>query len=154
MKARGIKNTELGEFPEDWDVRTYGEIFGSHSTASNSRSDLSEVGEISYVHYGDIHTKFDTRLNFDLAALPKIERSKFKAATYLKDGDVIMADASEDYEGIGKSVEVANLGDGKDRWLTHLPATRHTARIYVDGFRGYLHSIAAVKNLLISSRRD
>ena len=144
-EGKGYKQTELGEIPEDWDVKTYGDIFAFYTTASNSRDDLSENGSISYIHYGDIHTKWDITLDMNASTLPKIARHKFKGAAFIKGGDVVMADASEDYEGIGKSIEISGVGDAKAIAGLHTFLLRDNDETYVDGFRGYLHLIPAVK---------
>lgn len=106
--GRGYKQTELGLIPEDWDIKSYEEIFDFLSTATNSRKDLSVNDDVFYIHYGDIHTKWEQKLDFKKSAIPTIVQSKVKGASYLRNGDLVMADASEDYEGIGKSVEVMN----------------------------------------------
>ena len=144
-EGKGRKQTELGEIPEDWDVRTYGNTFSFLSTASNSRSDLSDVGDISYIHYGDIHTNIHFRLDLEKESLPKIDRSKFNKPIFIADGDVIMADASEDYDGIGKSIEVSNVGDRLVISGLHTFLLRDSEKHYAAGFRAYLHSIPAVK---------
>lgn len=143
--GKGYKKAELGEIPEDWDVKTYGEVFTFYTTANNSRDDLNESGSISYIHYGDIHTKWDLTLDMSCCNLPKIEREKFKGAVFIKDGDVVMADASEDYEGIGKSIEVTGLGKHNAIAGLHTFLLRDNGNVYADGFRGYLHKIPAVK---------
>ncbi|MBC6454623.1 MAG: hypothetical protein GDA43_16650, partial [Hormoscilla sp. SP5CHS1] len=55
----GYKKTEVGVIPEDWEVKTYEDIFTFLTTASNPRADLSLDKEVEYIHYGDIHTKWD-----------------------------------------------------------------------------------------------
>jgi type I restriction enzyme, S subunit len=144
-EGKGYKQTELGEIPEDWDVKTYDDVFSFYTTASNSRDDLSENGLISYIHYGDIHTKWNITLDMSISNLPGIDRHKFKGAAFIKDGDVIMADASEDYEGIGKSIEVCGIGEKKCIAGLHTFLLRDRDYTYVDGFRGYLHMMTAVK---------
>jgi len=141
----GYKHTELGEIPEDWEVVSYEESFKFLPSASNSRSDLTENDELSYIHYGDIHTLWDIKLDFSKSSLPKISQEKVGGAVPIKDGDVIMADASEDYAGIGKSVEIQGLGDRKAISGLHTFLLRDKG-YFVDGFRGYLHLIKAVKN--------
>src|SRR5262249_61474202 len=55
--------TRLPGFSGEWAVKKLGEIFQFLNTANNSRSDLSENGEIKYIHYGDIHTKWRSFLD-------------------------------------------------------------------------------------------
>ena len=141
----GYKQTELGEIPGDWEVRSYGEVFSFLTTANNARSDLVESGEIAYIHYGDIHTKWNFSVNFEKDTTPYIEVKKIGNAVYLKEGDVIMADASEDYDGIGKSVEVKGLSRKLAISGLHTFLLRDANEVFVNGYRGYLHTIKSVK---------
>ncbi|HAU4887856.1 TPA: restriction endonuclease subunit S [Aeromonas hydrophila] len=142
---KGYKTSELGEIPEDWEVMTYGEIFTFLSTSTNSRADLSNIGEYGYIHYGDIHTKFNNALDLNEFNLPRIS-SHLASSSFVENGDVVMADASEDYEGIGKSVEICNVGSKKVVAGLHTFLLRDKNKYMADGYRGYLHCIPAVKN--------
>lgn len=142
---KGYKPSELGEIPEDWEVMTYGEIFTFLSTSTNSRADLSNIGEYGYIHYGDIHTKFNNALDLNEFNLPRIS-SHLASSSFVENGDVVMADASEDYEGIGKSVEICNVGSKKVVAGLHTFLLRDKNKYMADGYRGYLHCIPAVKN--------
>ncbi|WP_432652945.1 restriction endonuclease subunit S [Providencia rettgeri] len=142
---KGTKKSELGEIPEDWEVKTYGEVFTFLSTSTNSRADLSEDGDFGYVHYGDIHTEWNNKLDLNKERLPRISKNIVSSA-FVMDGDLIMADASEDYEGIGKTVEVFNVGDKQLVAGLHTFLLRDKEKVLADGFRGYLHSIPAVKS--------
>ncbi|WP_434777106.1 restriction endonuclease subunit S [Neisseria sp. Ec49-e6-T10] len=142
---QGYKLTELGVIPEDWDITTYGIVFNFLSTANNSRNDLTTNGNIGYIHYGDIHTKWNFLLNVNKIEIPYLKKNILVAASYIKDGDVIMADASEDYEGIGKSIEILGLKDKKIISGLHTFLLRDTNNIYANGFKAYLHSISSVK---------
>ncbi|ELN3182900.1 restriction endonuclease subunit S [Vibrio cholerae] len=144
-RKKGYKPSELGEIPEDWEVKTYGDVFTFLSTSTNSRADLSNEGEYGYVHYGDIHTQWNNRLDLNTESLPRISKHIVRSA-FVMDGDLIMADASEDYAGIGKSVEVFNLGDRQIVAGLHTFLLRDKSKALADGYRGYLHSIPAVKN--------
>ncbi len=139
-----LKNSELGEIPEDWEVVSYGDIFQFLSTSTNPRSDLTANGELLYLHYGDIHTKLSTHLNIAEISLPRIS-AKLVSSAIVKDGDVIMADASEDYDGIGKSVEVCNIGAEKMVSGLHTFLLRDADKRLADGYRGFLHCIPSVK---------
>ncbi len=141
----GYKKTEVGVIPEDWEVKTYEDIFTFLTTASNPRADLSLDKEVEYIHYGDIHTKWDCILDLRLESLPSISKQKVKRATILEEGDVIMADASEDYEGIGKSVEVINISERHIVAGLHTFLLRDKNQVFTDGYRGYLHRIESVK---------
>ena len=105
----GYKQTKVGVIPEDWELKTFGEIFDFKSTASNSRSDLTNSDSTHYIHYGDIHTVFHRHLNLEKRETPMISRELCKNAALVKNGDWVMADASEDYSGICKAIEISGI---------------------------------------------
>lgn len=142
--AKGYKKSELGDIPEDWDISTYGQVFSFLSTSTNARSDLSDTGEYGYIHYGDIHTKWNNNLNLENSSVPRIS-SDLVSSSFIEEGDLIMADASEDYAGIGKSIEIQGVRDNIIVAGLHTYLLRDVKNIFVDGFRGYLHCIRAVK---------
>ena len=61
---QGYKQTKVGIIPEDWEVVKVGEKLDFLKTYSNSREDLNNVDEISYIHYGEIHTKHKFYIDF------------------------------------------------------------------------------------------
>lgn len=129
----------LPGFCEEWDYVPFGRIFDFLPTATNSRADLGSEGDTYYVHYGDIHTRFHTHLDFAVSAPPKILRAKCPAAATLRNGDWIMADASEDFDGVGKSVEVRGLGLGDVAVAgLHTFLLRERSPTFVPGFKGHL----------------
>ena len=107
----GYKMTELGEIPSEWEIKSIGEIFDFSGGLSISRAKLTDKG-VNYLHYGDIHMRNENYIDTDKdeAWLPKIEDNfeEIKENVKLNSGDVVFADASEDYEGIGKSVAIFN----------------------------------------------
>jgi len=139
----------LPGFSGEWKPYTIGEIYAFLNTANNSRSDLVDSGEIEYVHYGDIHTRWKSFLDCSTAELPFISFNKVKGIPFLKDGDLIMADASEDYAGIGVSVEVKNVDGRKIVAGLHTLLLRGNKDIVADGFKGYLLYLPHVKDSLI-----
>lgn len=73
----------------------------------------SENGVAKNVHYGDVLIKFGEYLDVSKEALPMIADSSVVAkykASFLKNGDVIVADTAED-ETVGKCSEIACLQD-------------------------------------------
>jgi len=144
-KKKGFQKTEVGIIPNDWELVSYGKVFDFLTTATYSRSQLSESGEIKYVHYGDIHTKCQHFLDCDKIELPSIKLELLKNYPMLKEGDVIVVDASEDYEGVGKSVEVRNIGNFKIISGLHTFLLRDKNGLIANGFKGYIHSNKLVK---------
>ena len=64
-----------------------------------------------YTHYGDVHKATSSIFNCDSEDLPFIDGRKVTGFPRLKDGDLIMVDAAEDYVGTGKSIEITNVGN-------------------------------------------
>lgn len=141
----GYKKTEVGIIPNEWTPKTYGELFQFLTTSSFSRDELSEEGDVRCVHYGDIHTKYHQFLDFKTDFNSFIDLDRGKKYPFVKDGDIIMADASEDYSGIGKSVEIKNLGDKLAISGLHTFLLRDKNGDFEDGFKAYIHSMTPVK---------
>ena len=110
---QGYKQTSLGILPQEWEVARLGDICEFIKTYQNARSDLNENDEISYIHYGEIHTKYKHFIDFAKAKLPKINAKKlvkeFQEIAFCQSGDLVVVDASEDYTAVAKSVEIQNL---------------------------------------------
>lgn len=150
-KKRSIKQGAIQELlkpKKGWVMKTYGEVFDFLSTANYSRSELSSNDNIMYVHYGDIHTKWNDFLDMNESILPTISQIQSNGYSLVKEGDLIMADASEDYDGVGKSVEVKNLNSAKVIAGLHTFLLRDQGGFFVDGFKGYIHLFPIVKNQL------
>ena len=144
----GYRRTEVGVIPEDWSVFSIGELFNYLPTAANSRADLDDTGNVAYVHYGDIHTRFHHFIDFSSDDVPRLLVGKSVTATRLRDGDLIVADASEDEAGVGKSVEARNLGTTEAVAGLHTFLLRSKDRRVHDGYRGYLLEKEPVKGQL------
>ena len=147
-KKRAIKQGALQELfipKNNWEEKTYGEIFLFLNSATYSRAQLTETDKIKYIHYGDIHTKWNFQIDIQNNVLPSIKNDQLKDYSIIREGDVIMADASEDYSGVGKSVEVKNVGDIKAIAGLHTFLLRDVNGVFVNGFRSYIHIIRSVK---------
>ena len=103
-------------FTDAWEQRKLGEVVDfSIKTNSLSRANLSQdSGEIKNIHYGDILVKFNSVLDLKTEKLPFInsEYSTLDKFQFLKDGDLVFADAAED-NSVGKCIEVRGLLDDK-----------------------------------------
>jgi type I restriction enzyme S subunit len=118
-------------------------------TGSNPRSHLSNNGDVKYIHYGDIHQRWSTYLDCNKEELPYINQKRVQTIPYVQDGDLVMADASEDYDGIGASVEISNVGNSKIVAGLHTLLLRGNNELLADGFKGYLQYIPSIKRQLI-----
>jgi len=144
MDISKYKNTSIGLLPEEWDIERFHNVFELLSTNSFSRDNLTyeeTKNPIQNIHYGDIHSKFKNEiLDCNIEKLPFIKddlilNQKFN---FLKDGDLIIADASEDYEGVGKCVEVQNIGSKKIVSGLHTFLARDNSGLTANGFRTYI----------------
>lgn len=99
------------EFTDEWQVRKLGDIFEYKSTNSLSRAQLGDTGSVSNIHYGDIHKSLPTHLDSKKYTLPKIlNDSDGTKGDSVEVGDIVIADASEDYDDIGKGIELVSKG--------------------------------------------
>ena len=97
-------------YGDDWEQRKFGEVFDGLQNNTLSRAELNnEFGQALNVHYGDILVKFGDCLDASKEPLPFITDSavvdKYKAS-FLQDGDIIIADTAED-STVGKCTEIA-----------------------------------------------
>ena len=136
---------KFGKVPVGWEVKRIDEVFDFYPTASYSRSMLLDEGDCKYIHYGDIHTRFDTFLDISKETLPYIKKDLVKKFVYLEDGDIIISDTSEDYEGVGKLIEITNLGGTKAISGLHTLLLRSKAGDLINGFKGYLFNEERVR---------
>jgi type I restriction enzyme S subunit len=107
----GYKQTEVGEIPEDWEVKAFGNLFDFNGGLSASRDQLSSEG-YCYLHYGDIHksSKSFIDVGAEYQDIPKLDvpLKRVSPGLLLNDGDVVFVDASEDDEGTSKHVVIIN----------------------------------------------
>lgn len=142
---RDIVNPKIrfSDFKDNWKEAKFCEVFRFHSTNSLSRDALTfDPGKIRNIHYGDIHTKYHTGFDIEKETVPYIREDlklpNISEDSYCKKEDIVFADASEDYEDIGKSIEIINIGDEKVLAGLHTLLARQIANTFVSGFSGYL----------------
>ncbi|WP_210708638.1 restriction endonuclease subunit S [Maribacter dokdonensis] len=134
---------ENGENFPDWEEKRFNDLYSFHSTNSFSRDKLNYVtGSVYNIHYGDIHTKFKTAFKLNEEYVPFVNNDvdllKIKADSYCKRGDLVMADASEDYADIGKTIELMDLNDKNVLAGLHTFLARPTTSKTTIGFVGVL----------------
>ncbi|WP_439182526.1 restriction endonuclease subunit S [Carboxylicivirga taeanensis] len=144
-----FKDDNGNDFPE-WEEKKFGSIYSFKTTNSFSRDKLNyESGRVKNVHYGDIHTRFDSHFDVTKEKVPFVNNEenidRIAADCYLKEGDLIIADASEDYADIGKAIEVVNLNSEKVLAGLHtFLARQKNNNIYI-GFAGHLMKVFRVR---------
>ncbi|MEN8432817.1 MULTISPECIES: restriction endonuclease subunit S [Acinetobacter] len=136
-----VPKLRFKEFDGNWGKKKISEQFNFHNTNSYSRALLAEQGEIMNIHYGDIHTKFSMLFDVKEEVVPflssEIDTNKIAENQFLQVGDLVIADASEDYKDIGKAIEVINLDNKKVVAGLHTYIARPVERCAI-GFNGYL----------------
>ena len=135
----------------DWEQRKLGDVLISLQNNTFSRADLSnESGVAKNVHYGDVLIKFGEVLDVSKEQLPMIldesVLTKYKAS-FLQNGDVIVADTAED-STVGKCSEIAGLNDEVILSGLHTIPYR-PAEKFATGYLGYYLNSCAYHNQLI-----
>jgi type I restriction enzyme S subunit len=138
----------LPGFSGEWVVKRLGNHFSFLRNGTNSRAELSTEGDVLYLHYGDIHGSQRLLLNPTKTSMPSLPNEKAKRLDRLENGDLIFADASEDLDGVGKSVEVQGLEDMKLVAGLHTIALRFDKKVMADGFKAYLQFIPTFRSHL------
>ena len=123
----------------------------SFPTNSLSWDDLNyDVGTIKNFHYGLIHNGFlSTVVNSSNPLFPYINEGKApRKYEVIKNGDIILADASEDVECCANSIEVINNDESVVISGLHTIHCRDNKDLTVSGFKGfYFRSFAMKKQL-------
>ena len=140
---QGYKQTEVGIIPKEWEVKKLGECFEFLSTNSYSREKMTyEEQEYMNIHYGDIHMKYGATLDIEKmkGKIPyiKAEETLPKKIILVEEGDLLVADASEDYKDIGKSTEILNIKDNKVLGGLHTLLLRDKNNSFANGYKGYI----------------
>lgn len=144
IRGESQKETEIGLVPESWEVKPFSEIFEIIKTQSHSRNKLTYEKtdtKILNIHYGDIHAKFkDNIVDLELEEIPCIidEHVNENKNNFLRDGDIVIADASEDLIDIGKCIELKNVKNKTIIGGLHTIVARDTNKLIQKGFGAYI----------------
>ena len=130
--------TRLPGFTSPWSNVRLGEYVTYVKTAALSRAQLDNDSSTRYLHYGDIHSNPSVVLAAAEVLMPRVSSSLVGTAGRLQVGDLIFADASEDTDGVGKSVEIGSVPPEGVIAGLHTIAARFDKSILADGFKAYL----------------
>lgn len=109
-------------FPEfrdmaPWNLVPMETVYTFRGNNSLSRDKLNYTnGSVKNIHYGDIHTKFSARFEITRENVPFVnasETEEIRDNSFCDEGDLILADASEDLADIGKCIEIISLNNEK-----------------------------------------
>lgn len=104
-----VPELRFQEFKNEYKITTIENEFNFIKKYSYSRQDEGE-GRYYHIHYGDIHSKYTGSIN-ETTQVPSIRNmDKHEEIKY---GDIIIADASEDYEDLGKGVVLMDKSNRK-----------------------------------------
>lgn len=131
------------EFNGNWKTKEFGNLYDFKTTNSFSRDNLNyENGSVKNIHYGDIHTKFNSQFDITKELVPYINEdidiSRIGDESYLVEGDLVIADASEDYTDIGKSIEIIKLNGEKTVAGLHTILARRKSEDIAIGFASFI----------------
>lgn len=152
-EGEAVPRLRFSEFEGDWDwkMKPFGGLFSFKISNSFSRDKLNYIeGSVKNIHYGDIHTKFSTLFDIRKEDVPNVNLNisidRINRDHYCLEGDIIIADASEDLEDIGKSIEIVNLDDEKLLAGLHTFLARQIKFELITGFGGYLFKSTRIRN--------
>ena len=146
---QGYKQTELGIIPEDWEVKSFSQIFDMYPNNTYPRDCMNDSrGVVRNIHYGDVLIKYPTIVGVEKCAIPYLnEDVKIKLQKLVQSGDIIIADTAED-ETVGKCVEIKNVGNNKIVAGLHTFFCRPTIP-FAAGWLGYYINSTNYHNQLI-----
>ena len=135
-----VPKLRFKEFNDEWKTFKIQDTFVFLSTNSLSRDSLNyNNGTIQNIHYGDIHTILPTICNVNKERLPYINYDAiYKNTNFVQENDLLIADASENYDDIGKSIEVIELDNKKIVGGLHTLLLRCELNLFAPKFKGYL----------------
>ena len=94
---KNVPQLRFKGFTDNWEQRKLGDLTQRIKSYPISHdAEINKITGTKYIHYGDIHTGKLKRITNE-KILPNINDNNYIP---LKSGDVIVADASEDYKGI------------------------------------------------------
>ncbi|MCK4504666.1 MAG: restriction endonuclease subunit S [Candidatus Aegiribacteria sp.] len=136
----------LPGFSGEWKSLAFGNVFSFMKTYPFSRDQLTTEttnNTIIYnIHYGDLHATY-SGCTLDCAkekSLPRLRNSSDipDDSVLLQDGDLVIADVSEDYEGVCACIELKNVCGKKITGGLHTFAARDSEGKTASGYIGYI----------------
>lgn len=147
-----VPKLRFPEFRDDppWSAPLLADLYEFKRTNTLSRDKLNYVtGTIRNIHYGDIHTKFNPLFQVREEHVPYVNPDSsakgIDADAFCKEGDIVLADASEDLNDVGKAIEVVSLDGERVVAGTHTILGTRRGNVPVVGFGGQLFQSPAVR---------
>lgn len=147
-----VPKLRFPEFRDDppWLASQLNGLYGFKRTNTLSRDKLNyESGTIKNIHYGDIHTKFRPIFRVSNEHVPYINSDAstddFGNHAFCEEGDIVLADASEDRDDVGKAIEIVSLDGERVVAGTHTILATRLGSVPIVGFGGHLFQSATVR---------
>ena len=147
-----VPKLRFPEFRVDttWLAPQLADLYGFKRTNTLSRDNLNyEFGTIRNIHYGDIHTKFKPLFRLENEHVPYVNLDVAPDGldddAFCEEGDIVLADASEDLDDVGKAIEVVSLNGERVVAGTHTILATRRGSVPVVGFGGQLFQSTAVR---------
>lgn len=144
-----VPNLRFPQFIESWNNYIVSELLTTFPTNSLSWDQLvkNQDSTLKNLHYGLIHNGFETTcITGENQLFPYIKHS-FIPTRYalIQNGDLILADASEDRKDVGRPVEMLDIGNQKIVSGLHTIHARNKTDLIVNGFKGFYFQSSAMK---------
>lgn len=148
-KNPNVPNLRFSQFIEPWSNYVVSELLSTFPTNSLSWDQLTNKQDSSLknLHYGLIHNGFAmTCITGDNQLFPYIKHS-FIPTKYalIQNGDLILADASEDRKDVGRPVEMLDIRNQKIVSGLHTIHARNKTDLIANGFKGFYFQSSAMK---------
>lgn len=110
-------NTKTNNISNGWRLYPLKEFYSVVGNLSLPREFLTKKEQnYGYIHYGDIHTQMLPEIiNSDTPISYLLNTKKISNIEnyFLQQGDIIVVDASEDYDGVAKAIEINSIKNKK-----------------------------------------
>lgn len=128
---------------EGWSTEKMDRLYSFGRNNILSRDRLNYVdGTVKNIHYGDIHTKFPATFDVSREQVPFVNHGEalpgVASGDYCVEGDLVFADASEDMNDVGKTMEIVRLHGERVLAGQHTILARQLGGKFVTGFGAYL----------------
>ncbi len=145
-----VPKLRFSGFEGAWPLAAVRDLYEFKSTNTLSRDKLNyKEGGVRNIHYGDIHTKFSPRFILANEKVPFVNdgelSSPLNADSFCVAGDMVLADASEDVDDVGKSIEIIDLHGERVVAGLHTILARRIGGELTLGFGAYLFRSPAVR---------
>ena len=144
-KNNKVPKLRFKGFEEDWIVVNFYNHFTYFSTNSLSWDELNyDSGDYLNLHYGIIHSNNSLILS---SSLPFINQNKLpKRFTLINEGDLILADTSEDRKDAAKGIEIINQSNAHILSGLHTIHLREKTPCTIPGFKTYYVASKSFRN--------